>query len=122
LSAPKVTHEEAEHLTRLAAAATFNPGNGGTAIPESLRGDTVPRIVFISLSEGTSSSQVVRGSGQGFVEALGQALERAREWIENGHTPRWLKLDVVKGVSLLTDVGPALPLELVQDGVIQVNS
>ncbi len=115
LSAPQVTDQEVENLARFAAAATFNPGNAGPAIPESLKGDPVPRILFISLSEGTSSSHVVRGSGQGFVEALGEALEKARAWIEEGHTPRWLKLDVVKDVSLLTDLGPALPRELVRN-------
>ena len=94
LSAPEITDEEAGNLARFAAQTLFDPENGIPSIPESLRGDAVPRILFFSLSDGTSSSQVVRGCGRGFVEALEQALEKAREWIENGHQPRWLKLNL----------------------------
>ena len=112
LSAPRVTDQEAKDLAYFAAEAIFNPENGVRAIPENLRRDSVPRIVFISLSNGTSTSRVVRGSGDGFVEALEEALQRAEESIENGDSPRWLKFDVVKDVSLLTDVNPERPLRL----------
>ncbi len=112
LSAPQVTDEEAKDLAYFAAEAIFNPGNRVKAIPENLRRDAVPRIVFISLSNGTSTSRVVLGSGKGFVEALKEALQRAEESIKNGDSPRWLKLDFVKDVSLLTDVNPEWPLKL----------
>jgi len=112
LSAPQVTDEEAKDLAYFAAEAIFNPGNRVKDIPENLRRDAVPRIVFISLSNGTSTSRVVLGSGRGLVEAVKVALESAREWIEVGYRPRWLKLDVVKNVSLITEVDPESPLEL----------
>ncbi len=113
LYAPQVTDEEAENLAQFAAQTLFNPGSEVPDTPESLKEDTVPRILFISLSDGASSSQVVEGSGQGFVEAVEEALERAREWLEEaGRRPRWLKLDVVKDVSLITAVDPESPLGL----------
>ena len=112
LSAPQVTDQEATDLAYFAAEAIFNPGNRVKAIPTNLRRDAVPRIVFISLSNGTSTSRVVLGSGRGFVETLEEALQGAEQWIENGDPPRWLKLDVVKDVSLFTDVNPEWPLKL----------
>lgn len=114
LSAPQITDEEAENLARFVAQTLFDPESGIPAIPESWREDTVPRILFISLSNGTSHTQVVRGSGQGFSEAVREALEKAREWIESGHSPLWLKLDVVQDVSLLTDIDPGFPHKLVR--------
>ena len=112
LSAPRVTDQEAKDLAYFAAEAIFNPGNRVRAIPEDLRRDSVPRIVFISLSDGTSTSKVVLGSGKGFVEALEEALQRAEESIADGDSPRWLKFDVVKDVSVLTVVNPESPLRL----------
>ncbi len=102
LSAPQVTDQEARNLAYFAAEAIFNPANRVRDIPEDLRRDTVPRIVFISLSDGTSTSRVVLGSGKGFVEALEEALQKVEESIENGDSPRWLKFDVVKDVSAKT--------------------
>ena len=110
LSSPQVTDQEAKELAYFAAEALFNPGKRTRAIPENLRRDSFPRIVFISLSNGTSASRVVRGSGDGLVAALKEVLQEAEEWIENGDSPRWLKFDVVKDVSVLSVMNPELPL------------
>ncbi len=112
LSAPQVTDEQARELAHFAAEVLLDPGNPVRVIPEKLRGDSVPRIVFISLSDGSSTSRVVLGSGKGFGSALEEAFRRAGEANDTGDSPRWLKIDVVKDVSLRTNVNAELPLEL----------
>ena len=48
--------EEAREVASFAAEALFDPADPAGAIPETLRRDTVPRIVFISLSDGKSTA------------------------------------------------------------------
>jgi len=106
-----VTDEQTEALIRFAARAIFSSSNT-EVFPESLRGGTVPRIVFLSLSDGQSASRVVRGAGRGFAEAMERALEGVQKSIQGGYRPKWLKLDVVQDVSRLREVDPEFALEL----------
>jgi hypothetical protein len=100
---PALNAEDAQSLAGLVRpvfAAVADAKTQVVGMPESLRHDRLPRLVFLSWSLGTSPAAAVYGSGQGIQAALEDALSRlvrAKEPLAPGPC-RWLKLDVVAGV------------------------
>ena len=67
-------------------------------VPETVRQDTVPRIVFLSVSDGESGPLVALGSGHGLVSAIENAMAEVRVRVSEDYLPRWIKLDIVDAV------------------------
>lgn len=95
---------DGEAIARFAAASLLSGAPGDDRVIRDR--DAAPRLVFLSLSDGTSEAVVVRGSGNGIGSALEAALERAAE-LDGPWT--WMKLDIVDEVHLLGAVDPASP-------------
>src|SRR5690606_26107377 len=62
-----------------------------TAPPDALRADTSPRIVFLSMSDGQSPARVVIGTGRGILEAVDDAVAKARTFVLAESPPTWFK-------------------------------
>ncbi len=107
-SAPPVDADGAEALTRWTATAIlrmFEPSREAKAVrmpllPEAVREDTAPRIVFLSVSDGQGPALVAMGSGQGLLEAVEDVVAKwRRAWPETDcGPPKWIKLDRVSKV------------------------
>ena len=79
------------------------------AIPAAIRTETSPRIVFLSISEGTAPAYVVMGAGKGLLQAVEQALDHARSRPKPHDQPIWLKLDIVHTVHAMPSRTPRMP-------------
>ena len=77
----------------------------GTDAPDSLRRDPLPRVVFISASDGHHRARVAMGAGRGIVQACRKAVSHIAASFRSGPRPRWLKIDVVQGVHPMDPVG-----------------
>jgi len=74
-------------------------------LPVGLRGDRLPRIVFLSVSDGESPARVVQGAGRGLLPAVRSALAAFPATDE----ARWIKLDIVLKVDPARALGTRLP-------------
>lgn len=71
-----------------------------------LQADVSPRIVFLSVSDGTSHAQVAMGTGQGLRQALEQAIGHIPRAVSETDHPLWVKLDIVQRVHPVEEVHP----------------
>ena len=110
---PLITTHDGERLTGVAASRLLQSSTVPADIPDSLREDESPRIVFLSISDGETSARVAIGSGNGLLAALARAVSRARKVNLNAGPARWLKLDIVREVDSLkgVDLGERLTHE-----------
>lgn len=101
------------------AAAVFHPGDAVEPLPEPVRADIAPRIIFFSTSDGMSRCRVFREGGRGWAEALERGIARVRKAAEAGAPPQWLKFDLVCGSAPIADagLGRALPIERSLEGI-----
>jgi hypothetical protein len=86
-ASPEITAEQAEAMLKAAS--------GQQADLSPLRNDRLPRIVFVSASDGASPARVSVGAGRGLVEAMLEALGGMKGAPER----KLVKLDVVRRVS-----------------------
>ena len=92
-----ISTQDEEALVRSVGEGVMRGGGAEIALPQALREDKEPRIVFVSVSDGRTAPRVVPGSGLGLSEALANALAQA---ISGGNRPAWVKLDIVQQVIL----------------------
>lgn len=87
------------------------------AAPNALTfADNQPRMLFLSLSDGTSKAKVLFQSGLNLQDTIDGLLRQADDLTANGFAPVWVKLDFVTDVSMdksydLTSAG-SLPRSL----------
>ena len=60
-----ISPRDQRFFVRQVSSVIFTGSTAAIEIPESLTGDTKPRIVFLSLSDGRSRARVLRGQGRG---------------------------------------------------------
>lgn len=75
-------------------------------IPVSLQEDRLPRVVFLSVSDGRSHARITIGAAHGLVPALEQAIARMQATLAVDFRPRWIKMDVVQTVRPTQEVYP----------------
>ena len=92
-----MTEEDAEQLTRSAAARAMRTAGPVAPLPGALQRDRLPRVVLLSLSDGDGPARVVVGTGRGIVTALDETIKQATAWPD--YRPIWVKLDVVQTAS-----------------------
>ena len=105
-----MTEGDAEALLRLVAAAVFEPTSESPLFPAALRTDTSPRIVFLSLSDGSTAARVVMSAGRGIERTVSQVVTQAQRRLELGWQPKWIKMDLVQAVETLTSADLERPL------------
>jgi len=93
-----------------AFAGVLRPGAPRKPLPAGVTKDADPRLVFLSVSDGTRPARVVLGGGTGLVAALDDAVARVRRVVAGGTPARWLKLDLVDRVVVLPEARRGLPL------------
>lgn len=114
-SAP-IARSDHEKMVGYIAASMFSGRRDSVTLPARLAADRLPRIVFITVSDGSGSPEVVMGSGQGIIQAVERALEQVPGTI---HSQKWLKVDFVTNVQPLRIVDPSKPFPLIKgvDGI-----
>jgi len=81
------------------------------SIPKALENDLIPRIIFLSVSNGDADLQVVYGAGKGIVNAAKNAFVKLSILKKKSFRPEWLKVDIVDEVVALGDCNFSDPLE-----------
>ncbi len=81
------------------------------AFPVALQNDTAPRIVFLSVSDGTYQAHVTHGAGTTMQHAVEQALARMYPLLVAHAKPAWLKVDIVQTVVAQSSRAVDQPLE-----------
>lgn len=84
-------------LTKL-AYATLTQSDVAIIIPADLENDEVPRLVFISVSDGVTRAYVNLGGGYGILAALNDVLNNTQVQLPPNYDVRWLKIDIVDAV------------------------
>jgi hypothetical protein len=80
-------------------AALFDSEPVETPVDAAGLEDSHPRMVFLSLSDGSARARVIRGSGAGLSAALDQVLRRAQPLLAKGPPLRWVKFDFVEEIA-----------------------
>ena len=106
----RLQETEADAVARHALALSRGETNA-VELPPRLARDSAPRMVFVSISDGSTPARVALGRGNGLGSAIADAASRlagatpARSSSEGSshgagsqHAPRWLKLDIVTRV------------------------
>jgi len=107
-----ITASDGEVLIRFAAMTIMRQEIAKDSLPAPLREDNLPRIVFLSLSDGNAPARVVLGSGIGVSNAIEQAASDAHILLETGYRLKWVKVDIVQDVVSLDDLDFDQPLKL----------
>ena len=112
-ASPRVSEAQGEALAAYVSTSILNPDNLPAVLPGTMRDDTSPRMVFLSISDGASPAVVVRGTGDGMAEAIEQALVQAQGRFASDYAPRWVKVDIVQEIIPLAaaDLSQPQPLE-----------
>jgi len=106
-----ITAADGQALVRFTAMAILRQ-KVVSSLPAPLRDDNLPRIVFLSLSDGSTPAHVVLGSGIGVSNAIEQAVSGAYTLLDTGYQPLWVKVDVVQEVISLDHLNFDQPLDL----------
>ncbi len=80
-------------------------------VPAIAAADTFPRIVFLSVSDGELSAQIVLGNGVGIVDALEKAIRKLPDEIQQFKTNLQIKLDIVRDVRRLKNGESKMPAD-----------
>lgn len=114
-----ISAQDEEALVRSVAEAVLDRAGTRIELPPALRGDNLPRIVFLSVSDGKSPARVILGSGSGLGGAVTDALEQALSaslnptaTVTTADRPAWVKLDIAQEVVPLENVDASKPLGL----------
>ena len=94
-------------LVRYAAAALGPDPDAHRPLPEALRQDQQPRVIFLSAGGPDGPADVVAAGRRGIVVAVDAAVAALRAAREGGAPPAWLKLDVVARVRHVPEAGKA---------------
>ena len=105
-SIPPLTKTEGEAGVRFIASALQKRSIGQAPFPPALLRDRLPRILFLSISDGQHPAHVVVGMGKGLVAAASQVIRQAQGWITRGHSVKWFKVDIVQRVFPLKKIAP----------------
>ncbi|MFO7739494.1 MAG: hypothetical protein R6V46_13525 [Desulfatiglandaceae bacterium] len=85
-------------LVRETAATVLTEQSAKLKLPIALRRDEAPRILFLTVSDGSSPCLVTMGSGKGIFPALKDAISHVKSQPLGTSRPKWVKLDIVEGV------------------------
>lgn len=107
-----ISRLDKEALVKSAAESVFDGKTNVNNIPPTLKEDTLPRIVFLSASDGIRPAYVVTGTGKGITEAIERAVTQVRSLFENNYSPKWFKLDIVQDVYNMDNVDPDKPIKI----------
>jgi hypothetical protein len=105
------TAEDAHHILtavreRLSGASTLHK------LTAQVDTDHVPRIIFLSLSNGEERAHVVIGTGRGIRSALLNGIRAMRDRIPEGYSIAWLKLDIVEKTFPVMTISEDHPLPI----------
>ena len=107
-----ITGLDAEVLVRFIAMSILREKVVEDSLPTHLREDGLPRIIFLSLSDGDAPARVVLGSGIGVSNAIERAVSGAHILLETGYQLKWVKVDIVQDIVALDNVDLDQPLGL----------
>ncbi len=93
-----ISTSDGNELVKSVAEAVIDDKEKLKNMPEALKGDNKPRIVFISVSDGKSPAQVFLGTGIGLESAINQAIYNIKRSEPSGYNPSWIKIDFVVNV------------------------
>ncbi len=106
-----IDDSEAKILVQFAAASILDGKYREGDIPVILKRDKSPRIIFMSASDGKVPAHVVMGAGKGLVRACKKAISEISDLRRDGYQPKWLKIDIVRGVHSMGMVEIEKPLK-----------
>ena len=95
-----LSFNEAEYmkLVRHTAAFLITEQNAKLNLPTPLRRDVEPRILFLTVSDGSSPCLVTMGLGRGIFPALNDAISQVKSQSLGVNRVKWIKLDIVENV------------------------
>ena len=93
-----ITASDGEALAQFVTAAILRREVVKDSLPEYLREDKRPRLIFLSVSDGNTPAHVFPGSGIGIANAIKQAISETHTLLATGYQPEWLKIDIVQDV------------------------
>jgi hypothetical protein len=85
-------------IARVTSEFLFNGFEIDQTFSPALLNETLPRIVFLSVSNGSEKARVFVGRGAGLTAAWRAALLQARSLLIHGYQVMWAKLDIVISV------------------------
>ena len=106
-----VSNQEMKILTQFVTDSILHSEYDENSLSDSLKRDNLPRIVFVSLSNGISPASVVPGSGNGLVEAIKSAVSTAQALLKERQKPKWIKLDIVNNVFAMDNINLDDPIK-----------
>jgi hypothetical protein len=106
-----ISSPDREALIKSAAESVIYAKTNVNNIPLTLKEDTLPRVVFLSVSNGINPAHVVMGTGKGITKAIERAVTQVRSLFENNYRPKWFKLDIVQDVYNMDNVDLDKPLK-----------
>ena len=100
-----ISSQDLSSLVDYAAFALQNPKQTPPRLPTTIQNDALPRIVFLSASDGQSAAKVVTGKALGLQRSVDNALQQllSATW---SRPPRWVKLDIVSHVYPVETINP----------------
>lgn len=102
-------------IVQFVTDAVTGQGDTQNPFPRGLkREETPPRIIFLSISDGSQPAYVVMGSGNSMEDAVEDALSQTRGIRKTGYKPRWVKLDIVQDVYPANDVAADKPMRFIR--------
>lgn len=109
LGIPRLTRAEELQAAEFIFSSIIDRSN---VMDETSLDDNHPRILFLSLSDGSSKAKVIFQGGTTLKEAADGLILQARALTETGYAPIWLKLDFVNDSVLFEDIDPSQPSNL----------
>lgn len=108
-----LSDSDTSRVARLAADAVLRSQKLATdQLPARLQQDVLPRIVFLSVSDGSSSARVAIGAGHGIVSATERALTQSLAHWRDGSPPKWVKIDLVAHVETVESLPLTAPVSI----------
>jgi len=105
----KLSAAQRDALMAYVAESVLEGEADAVDLPAVIRNDKLPRILFLSVSDGETPAQVIMKSGRGVLAVANQAIAALEPLREDGFEPLWVKLDLVQTVTKLTSSGSRLP-------------